>query len=112
VYPDAARLARLRRGRAARRATDIIRQAAQTPDPAGTIAAAVLGYLQARFHLPQGAATPREIGQALQQVGYPDDEMVQFFRRCDEFRFSADRDNALSLAEVATAVIERLETSA
>ena len=47
VYPDAARLARMRRSRAARRATEAIRRADRMPDPPAAIATAVLGYLRA-----------------------------------------------------------------
>jgi hypothetical protein len=109
VYPDAARLSRIRRNRAARRATDAIRRAARTPDPAGTIAAAVLGYLRARHPLPLGAETPAALGDALRDAGHPDDEVVQFFRRCDEARFSGASDNHLSLAKDAAALVARLE---
>src|SRR5262245_60461920 len=58
IYPDAARLARMRRSRVARRALDAIRKAARTPDPPATIGNAVLGYLRMRFPLPESAATP------------------------------------------------------
>ena len=112
VYPDAARLSRIRRGRAARRATDAIRRAARTPDPAGTVAAAVLGYLRARHPLPVGAETPGAIGDALRDAGHPDDGVVRFFRRCDEARFSEGSDNLLSLAKEAAALIARLEATA
>ena len=111
VYPDAARLSRIRRSRAARRAADAIRRAARTPDPAGTIAAAVLGYLRARHPLPFGAETPAAIGDALRDAGHPDDAVVLFFRRCDEARFSGASDNHMSLAKDAAALIERLEAA-
>src|SRR6266540_4137772 len=67
IYPDGARLARLRRGRAVRRAADAIRRAGRSRDPAGAIAAAVLGYLRARFPLPPGAETPSEVGEGLRE---------------------------------------------
>ena len=111
VYPDAARLTRIRRSRAARRATDAIRKAARTPDPAGAITAAVLGYLRARYPLPLGAETPSAIGDALRDAGQPNDDVIRFFRRCDEHRYSSSSDNALSLATDATAVVERLEAT-
>lgn len=112
VYPDAARLSRIRRHRAARRAHDAIRRAARTPDPAGTIAAAVLGYLRARHPLPLGAETPAAIGDALRDAGHPDDEVVNFFRGCDEARFSGSSDNVMSLARDAAALVDRLEATA
>ena len=99
VFPDAARLARLRRSRAARRAADAIRRAARTPDPAATIAGALLGYLRTRFPLPEGAATPPPPGTppplpgvlaaavsealarpAAQQPRWPDPEAVAHVR--------------------------------
>ena len=61
IFPDASRLAHLRRSRAARRATDAIRRANRTSDPPATIANAVLAYLRTRFPLPESAVTPSEI---------------------------------------------------
>ncbi len=52
VFPDAVRLARMRRSRAARRAIDAIHRANRASDPPAVIAAAVLGYLRTRFPLP------------------------------------------------------------
>jgi hypothetical protein len=112
VYPDAARLARIRRSRAARRAADAVRKAGRTPDPPGTIAAAVLGYLRARFPLPPGAETPAEVGDGLRSAGLPDPEaaaVVAFFRHADEARFGGAGDSGLSLAADAQALLARLE---
>jgi hypothetical protein len=112
MYPDAVRLARMRRSRAARRAVDGIRRAGRSPDPPGTIAAAVLGYLRARYPLPPGAETPGELGDALRAAGLPDaeaDAAVGFFRRCDEARFAPPGDTGLSLAAEAEALVARLE---
>jgi hypothetical protein len=112
VYPDAARLARMRRSRAARRAVDAVRRAGRSADPPGTIAAAVLGYVRARYPLPPGAETPGELGDALRAVGVPDDEAdaaVGFFRRCDEARFAPPGDTVVSLAVEAEGLVTRLE---
>lgn len=112
MYPDAVRLARLRRSRAARRAIDAVRRAARSADPPGTVAAAVLGYVRARYPLPPGAETPGELGDALRAAGLPDadaDAAVGFFRRCDEARFAAASDTRLSLAAEAEALVTRLE---
>jgi hypothetical protein len=126
VYPEGARLARLRRSRAVRRAADGIRRAARTADPAGAIATAVGGYLRARFPIPTGAETPGEIGASLNELFVRSrgdgaakpmaalqpnriDEVVGFLRRCDEARFASIRDNSLSLAEEAQAMLMRLE---
>lgn len=110
VYPDAVRLARLRRGRAARRTADAIRRAGRTPDPPAAIAVAVLGYLRARFPLAPGAETPTEIGDGLRAAGLAEaDTAIDFFRRCDAARFAPASDTGLSLAADAESLIARLE---
>lgn len=114
VYPDAARLARLRRGRAARRALDTIRQAARRSEPAGMIAVAVLGYLQARFPLPTGTTTPTEVGEGLVTAGLPETAAVavaDFLRRCDAARFAPPDESRTSLAADAASLIARLEAA-
>ena len=114
VYPDAARLARMRRTRAARRATDAIRRSSRTSDPAGAIAAAVLGYLRARFPLSPAAATPSEIGAALTELGMPSSEadaVAGFFRACDAARFAPPGEASTSLAIAAEALVTRLEAA-
>jgi hypothetical protein len=112
VYPEGVRLARLRRSRAARRAADAIGRAGRGADPAGTIAAVVIGYLRARFPLPPGAETPTEIGDGLRAAGLaaPQVDWVEaFLRRCDEFRFAPISDKPLSLAAEAESLLVRLE---
>jgi hypothetical protein len=112
VYPDAVRLARMRRSKAARRAVDAIRRSGRSPDPPGTIAAAVLGYVRARYPLPPGAETPGELGDALRTAGMPSpeaDAAVGFFRHCDEARFAPPADTGLSLAAEGESLIARLE---
>ncbi len=114
VYPDAQRLAKLHRSRAARRTMDAIRRANQAPDPPTAIAAAMLQYLRARFPLPRAAVTPSEIGTALVELELPnpDSEAVaRFFRTCDAARFSPSSDNSLSLATDAEAIVARLEAA-
>jgi hypothetical protein len=114
VFPDAARLAKMRRSRAARRAVDSIRRAGRTPDPAATLANAVLGYLRARFPLPPGAVTPIEIGSALAELGVRAsdcDAATAFFRECDAARFSLSSDNGMSLTSDAEALVTRLEAA-
>jgi hypothetical protein len=114
VYPDAARLAKIRRSRAARRATDAVRRAGRTDDPPAAVAAAVLGYLRARFPLPPGAVTPSELGNALAELGVPASEcgaVAGFFRECDAARFAPPADTGVSLAADAGALVARLEAA-
>jgi hypothetical protein len=112
VYPDAARLAKRRRTRAARRALAAVRAAPRSPDPAGACAAAVLGYLRERFPLPPGADTPPEVASSLAAAGAPTDAAgaaVAFLRACDAARFAAAGDTAASLPADAAALVARLE---
>ncbi len=115
VYPDAARAARLRRSRAARRATDAIRKSGRAPDPPAAIAAAVLGYLRTRFPLPESAVTPSEIAAALSEAKVPTDAAeaaADVFRGCDRARFAPPGDSGASLAADAEAAVARLEALA
>lgn len=110
AYPDAARLARLRRSRAARRALDAIRRAGRSADPAGAIAGAVLGYLRSRFVLPIGAETPSEIEAALTVERVPiAADAAAFFRKADAVRFAQLSDTPVSFADDAASLIGRLE---
>lgn len=112
VFPNAHRLAQLRRSRAARRALEAIRKSGRTPDPPATIASAVLAYLRTRFPLPESAVTPPEIAAALLEVKVPA-EVAEFvadvFRGCDRARFAPPNDSGVSLAADAEAAITRLE---
>jgi hypothetical protein len=115
VYPDAARLAQLHRSRAARRATDAVRKAGRAPDPPATIAAAVLGYLRARFPLPEAAVTPSEIAAALVEAQVPDEiaeQTANVFRACDRARFAPVGENEALLVVEAETAIARLEALA
>lgn len=115
VYPDAARLARIRRSRAARRATEAIRKAGRTPDPSATIAHAILGYLRTRFPLPESAVTPSEIAHALREFEVPAevaDQTQTVFRACDRARFAPAVGTDASLAGAAEALLARLEALA
>jgi hypothetical protein len=112
VYPDARRLAMLRRSRAARRATDAIRKAGRTPDPPATIAGAVLGYLRTRFPIPESAVTPPEVAAALTESNVPAEvaeQVAEVFRGCDRARFAPPGDSGMSLAADAESAITRLE---
>lgn len=113
VYPDARRLARMRRSRAARRALDAIRRAGRAPDPAAAVAGAVLGYLRTRFPLPESAATPSEVAAALVESRVPAEvaeQVAGVFRACDHARFAlSGGDAADRLGADAGAAITRLE---
>lgn len=112
MYPDGARLAQLRRNRALRRATDAIRKADRSADPAAALSAAVVGYLRSRFPLPIGAETPGEVEESLRTAGSAEaDRIAGFLRRCDEARFSPPGDTPLALAVEARAVLARLEAA-
>ncbi|MBA4188598.1 MAG: hypothetical protein C0467_11410 [Planctomycetaceae bacterium] len=114
LYPDAQRLATIRRTRAARRAMDAITWASHTHDPPAAIAAAMLGYLRSRFPLPPGAVTPSELAVALAEIGMPTadcEQVAEFFRACDAARFAPSSDNAVSLAADASAIVARLEAA-
>lgn len=92
VYPDAARLARLRRNRAVRRTLDRLRAARRAADPVGETAAAFRYYLSARFGLPPAANTPGEVLAGLRELNVDDDRVAQvdeLLRRCDSERFDA-----------------------
>lgn len=112
VYPGAARLAHLRRSRAARRALDAVRRAGRAADPPAATAAALLDYLRARFPVPESAATPGEIGDALRAAAVPP-ELAAFvadvFRACDRARFAPDGAAGPALAADAEAALFGLE---
>jgi hypothetical protein len=115
VFPDAARLAHVRRSRAARRAADAIRRANRTADPPAAIASAVLGYLRTRFPLAASAVTPVEIGAALVDARVPDEiaeQVADVFRACDRARFAPSGGDGVALAAGAQTVLARLEALA
>lgn len=92
VYPDAVRLARLRRNRAVRRTLDRLRAARRAADPVGETAAAFRYYLSARFGLPPTANTPGEVAAGLRELNVEADRVAQadeLLRRCDSERFDA-----------------------
>lgn len=108
VFPDAARLAKLRRNRAVRLALDRLKKARTSPDPAGEAAAAFRGYLLGRFGVPPSAQTPTEVDAALTELGEPADraaDAAAFLRGCDATRFADVDDNGASLAAQAEALI-------
>lgn len=112
IFPDARRLAQMRRSRAARRALDAIRKSGRTADPPATVANALLAYLRARFPLPESAVTPSEVSAALVEARVPPEaaeQVADVFRGCDRARFAPPGDSGLSLATDAEAAVVRLE---
>lgn len=110
-YPDAARLARIRRTRAVRVALDRLRAAARSPDPTAATAAAFRRYLHDRFALPHSATTPAEVAAGLTELNLPPDRIAdveKLLRACDAVRFAAAGDAPVS-PESAVRLIERWE---
>jgi hypothetical protein len=120
MYPDAARLASLRRSRAARRALNAL-QAVRRPQAgqhATQTANIVTDYLQQRFDLTVAEATPREVAELFEKRGCSPElvaRAVQFFERCDNARFvPADGPHVLpvELNEAAVQLILAVESAA
>jgi hypothetical protein len=112
LFPDAVRLAKLRRNRAARLALDRLKAARTSADPAGSAASAFRGYLTARFGMPPAAQTPAEVSTALRTVECPADRAADaeaFLRACDAARFTPTPDSGLSLTREAESLITRWE---
>jgi hypothetical protein len=108
LYPDGARLAKLRRNRAMRRAADALARA----DSPEKVAAAVLGYVRSRCPLPAGCETPSDVHAALRSADIPGAEAAEaFLRRCDAARFAPSSDNAVSLAAEARTLLATLEAA-
>ena len=106
--PDAARLAQIRRAKAVRAALDALRRAERSGDPREAVPGITLRYLRERWHLPDSARTPREVGDALGD-GERVRETVALLARCDRARFDRFDDNGMTLAGEARSLIERWE---
>jgi hypothetical protein len=92
LYPDAARLARHRRSRAALRALELLRPAARQPAPAAAALStrAVVQYLRQRLDLPIVEPTPAETARHLGQLAFPPTLVEQaelLLRSCDAVRY-------------------------
>lgn len=92
LYPDAARLASQRRGRAARQALNAL-YASRRLDAearAARMVSIVANYLQQRLDLTIAEPTPREIAVLFGKHGFSPgltDRAVHFFELCDHVRF-------------------------
>ena len=99
LYPDAARLLKQRRSRAATLALKQLQRLPRgaTEERAAHIAAAVTTYLQQRLDLPAAEPTPREAAAHLRTAGCPDTltkRAEQFFQTCDAARFFPNASDA------------------
>jgi hypothetical protein len=92
-YPDAARLARLRRSRAADHALMALRTAGKSGagDGTGRTAGVLSHYLRERLDLPAAEPTPVEVAHHLERSGVSAalaEKIVAFFHTCDISRFA------------------------
>jgi hypothetical protein len=95
LYPDAARLARRRRSKAAGQALQALRRARRlTPGQRADLAArTVAEYLRHRLDLAPAEPTPDEIADRLKRAGCSSgliERAAGFFRDCDAARFLPD----------------------
>ena len=116
-FPDAARRARLRRGRAARRRLGNIRAAMRQQNDQGILALrrAIWDYLAERWDLAADAQTPGEIAEHL-ATAVQDRLMIEateeFFAGCDGARFAPLPVSLGELQVEAVRVIELGEATA
>lgn len=100
LFPDAARLAAVRRHRAVRIALDRLRRPHLTP---ADVAVTVRNYLIGRWGLAFTAQTPTEVTEGLLDVGVPAeraDEAGELLRACDAARFAGTGDRPVSAGRV------------
>jgi hypothetical protein len=105
-FPDAARLARVRRNKAVRTALDRLRKGHPTAEQ---IAVTVRNYLITRWGLAFTAQTPAEVAAGLAQVGVSAERAAEaegLLRACDAARFGGDTGVSANRAAV---MIERWE---
>jgi hypothetical protein len=104
--PDAARLANIRRSRAAAVALRVLTHAGD--DPPRQVRHAIEEFLRARFGLPQSATTPPEVLAYLRSSssssGDPE-EIGSLLRRCDDARFAPAAAETSDLVAEAKSVI-------
>jgi hypothetical protein len=112
LYPDAARLARLRRSRAARDALKAL-QHLDCERQGENVAGIATLYLVRRFDLPMTSPTPGEVEAHLRGSGLPDElrqQAASLLQTCDALRFSAVPPAvSVSLVDAARELILALE---
>jgi hypothetical protein len=108
TYPDAARLVRLRRSRAAEHSLGVLRSGG--PDGAAGV---LSHYLRERLDLPAAEPTPAEVAGHLERSGVSAPlagQVVAFFRTCDAVRFAPIASQSHDdLSAAATKLILALE---
>lgn len=90
LYPDAARLTRRRRSRAARQALGALETAGRDDRAPEKAAAITALYLRQRVDLSAAEPTPAEVAGHLEGAGFPavlGARVAEFFRECDAARF-------------------------
>ncbi len=114
-YPDAVRLIRQRRSRAARQALHALHQGgpASTDGMAQWAAELVATYLRKRLDLAGAEPTPTEVSAHLKRLGAPDavaEQAAEFFRASDAGRFApVPLEGAETWASAASRLILTLE---
>jgi hypothetical protein len=115
LYPDAARLVRLKRIRAVRAALKAFATARGRDDPPAAVADAFLGYLRERFGLSPFARTPAEVADALRAAACAPghaEQVASFLRACDAARFAPAHAADDELADEAERLVVALEGAA
>jgi hypothetical protein len=113
LYPDAARLARQRRSKAAQRALDQLQHSFRTPIQAQQVTEIIAQYLRQRLDLPAGEPTPPEIAAHLQKLHFGQalvEKATVFFKQADAARFLPAANVPTALVESGKELILALET--
>lgn len=114
LYPDAARAARLRRGRAARIALDALaRVGGDDRTHADAIIAVLSNYLRMRFETTSSTLTPDEAADVLHRAGLDSYGVAlrEVWRRADEIRFAAVPRGRVALGEVRRLIMDMEEAA-
>jgi len=110
--PNAARLARAQRSRAAAAALHALGQA--VIEPPRRVSVALFAYLRDRMGMRHDAITPAQIEECLTALGMSTelrDEVVGVLRRCDEARFANNTGGTGDLVADARSFILQSETT-
>jgi len=106
-FPDAQRLARLQRSRLARHVVRQLRQVRHFPQPWQVLYTAVVHYIQKRWNLPPGWATPAELVAALRNQNVPAPLLIRLEHRLHDWerrRFAPQPTSAQIEPEVQAAI--------